>query len=208
MIGLHIQVDTSDMERGLDAMARKQLPFAVAAALTATAKDAQAAVKAQMPARFTLRGPWVPKGIRIRPAKKAQWPAPSVEVGSIDRFMELQQTGGKRVGRRGRAAVPDAARPTPSALTKPSQWPAKLLKRIDAFLMRGRGGNTLVVTKREGYSREKRFSDAYTVWYVLRGEVTVSPRLDLERTVRAVVARSWANRATEAIRKAMETRKK
>ena len=72
MIGIHIQVDTSDMERGLDAMARKQLPFAVAAALTATAKDAQAAVRAQMPARFTLRGPWVPKGIRIRPAKKAQ----------------------------------------------------------------------------------------------------------------------------------------
>lgn len=48
----------------------KQFVFAGVLALTWTAKDSQAAVKSELPKRFTLRNKWTIGGIRIIPATK------------------------------------------------------------------------------------------------------------------------------------------
>lgn len=57
---------------------------AAAIGLTKTAKDAQAALKAEAASVFHLRRSWVPQGIRIEGANAATLNA---KVGSIDKYM-------------------------------------------------------------------------------------------------------------------------
>ena len=86
----------------------KQLPFAVAKGLTATAKDAQGAVLGGLSNKFTLRNNWfkpnTPLGIRIKPAKKNNLQA---EVGTNFDAMEKFETGKDKTPRSGRhLAIP------------------------------------------------------------------------------------------------------
>jgi hypothetical protein len=88
--------DVERITRALDDAAQKQVPFALARALTWTAKDAQSDVRGELPRRFTLRNNWVSSGIRITPAKKG---APEALVGSLEPFMARQETGGVKKAR-------------------------------------------------------------------------------------------------------------
>lgn len=82
MIELRISLEGAELEKL--AAFPKQARFAVVKSLTLTAKDAQAALKAEAPGVFHLRNTWVPQGIRIDPATSGSM---SARVGSIDRYM-------------------------------------------------------------------------------------------------------------------------
>ncbi|GAA0599197.1 hypothetical protein GCM10009099_40360 [Caenispirillum bisanense] len=110
----------------------KQTQFAVALALTRTAKDAQAEVIKSLGQKFTIRTAWVSKGIRIKPATKQKLEA---VVFSKDDFMALQETGGEKTARDGKAiARPYGARKKAGAVTRPSKWPGQMLTQPSFFL--------------------------------------------------------------------------
>ena len=60
------------------------MPYATARALTSVAYAARDDVRKELPGRFTLRRPWVARGITVEPAKKSK---PAARVFSRDAFM-------------------------------------------------------------------------------------------------------------------------
>src|SRR5260370_40269244 len=75
--------DVKRFTRDMDEAANRQIPFALARALTRTAQDAQSDVRSDLPRRFTIRNTWVSRSIRITPATKAK---PEAIVGSLEPF--------------------------------------------------------------------------------------------------------------------------
>jgi hypothetical protein len=71
---MRVEVDTeasSEKFNRVMGQLPKQVRYASALALTRTAQDAQEQVRRQLPNRFIMRSQWVPKGIRIQRATKA-----------------------------------------------------------------------------------------------------------------------------------------
>jgi hypothetical protein len=80
-----IRIDTRDIERAarsMSEMARKQIPFATALALTQTAQAVQKELAADLKKEFDQPTPYITRGTFISPAKKNDLKA---EVGMIDR---------------------------------------------------------------------------------------------------------------------------
>ena len=112
---IRTSVDITKAVAGLHSLQKDQIPFALARTLTFTAKDAQAAVKASLPSKFTLRNRFMENGIRIKPAEKndGRIEADVHTFTSNSRtgapgFMDKQENGGERVPVQGRhhLAVP------------------------------------------------------------------------------------------------------
>lgn len=180
---IRIQVNADAVARGLDNAAKKQLPFAIAKALTLTAKAAQADVIAHLGDTLTIRNAWISKGIRIKPATKRTLTA---EIGSRDRFMALQAQGGERAGKgSGAVAVPVAARRDKAAITRPGKWPGKILDNSGFKAKIGNGH--LGVFKRIGKGKRART----VLFYVLAKRVAVRARWPLAAQVNATAARVW-----------------
>jgi hypothetical protein len=177
----------------LDAIGQKQLPFAIARALTQTTKEAQAAVRADMPRKFTIRRQWVVQGIRIIPATKANLTA---ILYTKDPFMERQEGGGVKTGKpgggnftsnnlpsktgfpvrgvgRGRVAVPTQnVLRSKRDIIRRSELPAGLGSK--AFVIAGNAGTQLLARR---FAKGKRAG--LQVLYVLKGQTFVKPRLEL-----------------------------
>jgi len=133
-----INTDAGDLVRTLERFRVNQYPFAAAVALTRTAQDAQAEVRAELPTRFTIRNRWVSQGIRIVPAKKNCLEA---EVGSRDDFMALQETVGIKRPRGEPLAVPtEKVRRTKRGLISKAQRPRQVLQKPKVFLVQSAGG--------------------------------------------------------------------
>ncbi|MDZ5647168.1 hypothetical protein [Nitrospirillum sp. BR 11828] len=183
----------------------EQLPYAVALALTNTAKDAQEAVRASMPAHFTLRRDWVVQGIRIVPATKQ---LPVAMVYSRDQFMALQETGGLKIPHGKHIAIPlPAVRPTPTALIAKDDLPRNILPTLRA---KG-GGLTAVVTMKNGHKFIARLRNGagkgnrLDLLYYLVDDATLKPRLGLEDITRKVVDRRFVQHLDAALTQAMRT---
>ena len=175
------KIDTSQIRKlgvVLDEFGKDQVPFATARGLTQTAQDARAAIATRLADDFTIRANWVARGIRIQVATKHSLES---AVGSVDRFMEMQATGGEREGRDGkRVAVPEAARKTPSSITRPSKWPGKLLLDRKRYFAKPIGsGDAIGVFKRLG--RDGRAG--VQLWYVLAKSSTIQARWPFEAIV-------------------------
>ena len=92
---IDIKIDPALAVKGLTDFAQDQVPFAMSRALTETAKDVQAAVKADLPRKYTLRNRWVEGGIRIAPATKRAWEA---QVGSRDVDARAERAAARQLG--------------------------------------------------------------------------------------------------------------
>lgn len=108
MMVLNIKSNAKAFVRRLDRIQRKQVPFALARALTWTAQDCQAAIQKQIPATFNTTKKWwlkqQPTGIKIKPAKPAKlWAIVYTEAY----FARLQEDGGLKTPlRAGKLQVP------------------------------------------------------------------------------------------------------
>ena len=130
----------------------KQLPFAVASALTATAKDAQTEIDSELGDKFTLRNNWwkanTPLGIKIKPAKKTDQ---SAEVGSNFDALEKFETGADKTPRGGsRLAVPtDNVRRNKKQIIPRGARP-NALRDKRTFVLQTRNGPVLFQRKFKG----------------------------------------------------------
>ena len=126
MLSLSVKTNAAEIAKQVEGMA-DQMPFATALALTRTAQDVQARLKATLGQHFTIRSNWVAGSIRYRPAQKG--PSPVAYVGSVYDPMALQAEGGQKEGKGGGdVAVPLWARRDLGQRTKPGQWPGRLAK--------------------------------------------------------------------------------
>ncbi len=107
MIRLDVKVDISGAIRKLGAQQR-QLPFAVAKALTATAKDAQRAVTAELPRVFDRPNPFTMRAIAIRSANKQNQKAVVYVREKQAQYLQLEVEGGVRRPRGRALALPSA----------------------------------------------------------------------------------------------------
>lgn len=197
-VAINVSFDTAPIVRGFEDLARKQIPFATAVALTRTAKDAAEDVRNHLGDDFTLRSSWVARGITISPATKTRLRA---EVRSRDKFMALQETGGDRVpSTPGRDAVPvtgSAARPSKAAKSPRRVWPANLKR---GYAVKRGSASTLIFAR---YGRGKK-STSRLLWVVSRA-INVAPRWHLQAIVERDAARRLPEHFKRELLKAIRT---
>jgi hypothetical protein len=104
MLDIRIKVDVKAAIKEINDIARNQVPFVTALALTRTAQKAQEAVRKILPDHFIIRRKaWASGGIRIEPATKANLMA---VVKDINPYMGLQEFGGIKFPMGKNIAVP------------------------------------------------------------------------------------------------------
>lgn len=191
-----------------------QIPFATALALTRTAQDVQAALKARLGDHFTVRSNWVTNSIRYRPAKKGVNPV--AYVGSVYEPMADQVEGGTKEGRGGRdVAVPVWARRDKGATTKPGQWPGKLAKRKNFFVApfsTGPFGVGRAARSEEGVGLFQRIGRGkgkkhLRLWWTIRDSVQIKARWPFGEESNAAVRAEFADNFWAALEQARATAK-
>lgn len=186
MLKLDVTADVAKATAHLSQAAKQRVPNAVAKALTRTAFDARDAVRETLPQRFTLRRPWVSRGIGVTPANPRTL---SAEVWSRDRFMALQETGGVKVGKLAIPVGPMAQKARTQVIPK-SQWPRAMLAKKGVFVRRG----TVF---------ERRDKKRIVALYLLRRRQKVAPRFGMADTVRSVALREYQRQMARALREAL-----
>jgi hypothetical protein len=169
-----------------DDLVNKQLPFATARALTLTAQDAQTAIRAAMPSKFTIRNTWSQRGIIVKPADKNVIPARSaVMVGDMWNYLFMQESGGEKTPTSSQhIAVPEDIRSSPSQILRSQLRPKALLARKDVFIKDLGGGNQAIYQRLPG-GRLK-------LLYILTPETHIKPRLGLAETALKIGNERWA----------------
>lgn len=93
MIDFTVASNLDDIIGALREAEAKHVPFAWTLALNRTAGQAQAELRTNLPADFTIRRNWTERGIRVKGATKA---APVAYVFTKDWYMQDQETGAER----------------------------------------------------------------------------------------------------------------
>lgn len=183
MLTLDLSADLAKATEHLSDLAARRIPDAAAKALTRTAFEARDAVRDGLPERFTMRRPWISRGIGVTPAKPRTLMA---EVWSRDRFMALQESGGTKTGKLAIPVGPMAEKARAQVIPK-SQWPGKLLAKKNVFY-------------RAGAVFERRDEKRIMALYLLRRRQKVEPRFGMAETVRSVALREFQRQMERALR--------
>lgn len=116
----------------------KQIPYALALAITEVANYSRDAVKSELPNHFTIRNNYTAKGIRVKRAEKRDYPNIHALVGSVDKFMDDHDQGGDRPKKRKAFSFPYSIRRAYKSLVPRRKWPGKLLGEGQRSINRGR----------------------------------------------------------------------
>ena len=119
-------MDSRGLNRFNEAM-RDQLPFATAVALTRTAAQAKDEVIKELPRHFIIRNQFTKRGIMSERAEKRDWPHSKATVGSISKYMVVQESGGSKSPTGKAFSIPKGIRASDQRLVPRSKWPGKIL---------------------------------------------------------------------------------
>ena len=89
-----MRADVKKLTRELDAFARKQIPFATAQALTATARKVQEAETRAMGEMFKSASPFTMKSVRVIPARKNNLQATVFVMDRAAKYLKPYEAGG------------------------------------------------------------------------------------------------------------------
>ncbi len=139
-MNISVQSNISEVMPKLAQFTSKQAPFAIAKALTSTAKLVQSEISGQLPSVFDRPNPFTRRAFAIKPANKATLEAFVFAKDKQARYLKFQvQGGGRRVKGFEKRFGGEVAGQRPSSLTL---VPGKAIKR-DQF-----GGVSLATIKR------------------------------------------------------------
>lgn len=196
-----VSSNAPELRRVFREMARTQIPFATAVALTKLAQLGRDAGRTRLEAEFKVRSKRVPRGLSIERAEKRDWPNPKAIVGHRDEFMLLHETGGFKKPQKGarRIAIPTRVvkRTTTGRIVKrhkPASLGSKLEERPGRF-----GAKRLELTSRRARKDRRR------ILFLLRRRVRIEPRFRLRATVNGVAAAQYGPIFTRALDAAMRS---
>ena len=174
-----------------------QFQFAVAKALTETAREVQAEVRANLPKRFTIRRDWVVRGIMVKNATKQNLEA---VVYSRDKFMNLQEFGGPKDPRGNYLAVPTSmVRRTPRDMIRKADRPAQLGDKAEVVEVNGRKFLALKKPRRGANGQMLRFM------YLLIPRAQIDERLGMRTDGQRIAGARFGPNLQAAIEYAMRT---
>ena len=190
MISIRVDLDLGPWRAFTDALVAREIPFAIAVALTRTARDARQRLVAELPHHFQIRTPYTEKRLRFKAATKRDLVA---EVGHLGDYMRLQAEGGRKLPRKRAVGVPTAKlrQQSPSGTTTRNLWPSRLTRQ-GAFTLPTRSGAMALYRRLQDGSLER--------LYVLAQAVDVQARWPFEETVEDVVRDRWPINFNEAMR--------
>lgn len=183
MIITELQINDT-VEQQLHLVASRQIPFAVAASLTAVTKIAQAEVRDHINETFTIRrkSGGFASSIAVKPATKQSLTA---EVYTMARFAALQQIGGLRQPQGSNLAIPSYQNLSEVKMRRSARSIA------DAFEMKLQDGQMALV-RRKGKSLQ--------FLYFLRKQADVTKRFKMIEIVTETARREFARTLEAKIR--------
>lgn len=103
---IDVNVDLSAVTRTLGQRAQRQVPFAAARALTATAQAAQAAFARVMPSRIDRPTPFTQRAVAVRPARKTALEAVVYLRPAQAKYLAVEELGGVVQASGGHRSIP------------------------------------------------------------------------------------------------------
>lgn len=196
-VALNLRSDYLKLSARLDDIAKKQMPFAAARALTDAARDAAQTITVALPSIFDRPTPFTTRAIAVMPARKETLTA-QVFVKDIQaKYLELEETGGTR-------EPPETALivPVDIALNPFGNIPRGALKRLA-----GGGRSQVFVGKVKGvggfWQRGPHHSIRLLAAFV--AEEHYKPRFDFRRRVVAAATKSFPRFLEERLKAALAT---
>lgn len=217
-----IESDIAGLMQDISDVARKQLPFASAVALTQTAKDGQEATRKELKSSLTLRNKWSENGIQINRAEKKAFPATFAEVGIEQRraylIDHIEGNPTRRPRKGSRHAIPKAIKRTKTGRIPASKHIRKLKQRKDSeypyrggptkrggarrepFMINSRRTGNLLLVRRTSKSRYP-----LEVLYAFEDDVQIREAYDMIGSVQKAVNKTYAKNFGKALGKAIAT---
>lgn len=194
---VNLEVNVPEVVHSLETFKSKQLPFAASLGLNLTLKDAQAQVRKELPRRFTLRRPWVARGVQVKPSTKNRlwgW------VSQRDIFMALHEPGGlkKPAGRMLAIPIGKLQRRAKRQVLPKSQRPAGQLRKKNVYIGQTQKGVPAIIKRGTGRARQQ-------VLYILKPSARIEPQFNFVPTVTRVVRRRWQRNFGAAMARAVRT---
>lgn len=225
---LTLKVDVTKAVSWFDEIEEKQLPFAIAKSINATAKDVQLAEREHMHATFHLnREQWADRSVKITHfAKKTEQsatiaiapPGSDAKPYKVDVFGKFEEDT-EKTGFQGHAiVVPVDATRTKGGIISNTMRPSKLnlqpvTSRSDLRIYTG-DRNTVLIQRPDGTGLVIQRTGPHrlgvldgTVLFLLKPRVTIVPNLQFEPIGERVVDERFQERFDEAWALAMETAK-
>lgn len=221
---VRIDFDYRKEEKKFDGIMREQFPFAVAIALTRTAVQAQKVVQRETQQRFKLHTMFIPRNIRVIPAKKkdiAKFGLAEAFVGTtkVISFMSLHEFGGTKTPKGSALSLPSAGLGTgfksETGKIRNQFRPKTLLSRMDKGagtrkgVRNGKGGGKPAAFVAKGMILVRQGPGRYPlrVLYKFESKARIKSRWEFEDTVRTVVENYFAHNMEASMRFAVETAK-
>lgn len=195
---IRIKVDAAAAIKEVRGIKDNQLPFALARALTMTAKDGQGKMIEELPQHFTLRTKWympqTPFGFKIKPATKSNFTS---EIYSNAPWLTDFEAGATRTPAGQTFAVPtDVVRRTKRELITKGQRPKALMHKTRPAFIEAMGNKAGIF-----YSKTKR--GPARLMYALIKKAVIKPRLKFQVTIEKVVTQKFPENFTKAFNEAL-----
>lgn len=204
-IRFEVEFNEASIRRWFDGLVRDQIPFAIAQALTWTARDARKKLVSDLPSQFTIRKNVTRSKTNFEKATKRNLTA---LVGHRLDYMRRQAEGDVRRAESSRyVAIPTAAARaiTPTGVTMrsknfPRVFLSKRGKKRHGTFTRSIGGKIAVFRTRKGANKIDP-----ELMFILSPSVKLEKRWPLQDTVEEVVANRWTENARRSFKRAMRS---
>lgn len=212
MLNMKVETNSREVAGWFHDLYRDQIPYATARAINATAIDFQKREREGLEDRFTIRRPWVLRGIKINREDFAtkEKPEAIVHVDQDRSFLIKFEKGGVKRPRGRSLVVPVDARRTKSGVVSRTIRPRALgLKEIGGgravgdkrtFLIRKPGGRGVIF---QWFGR--RGSGQTRTLFMMIPSAKVDPRLHFEDTAKDVVRRRFEENFEREFDRAIRT---
>ena len=194
MVAISVKYKSRELERGLDSIQRRQVPFATSQALNDTAADGMKFVRFMMPRHLDRPTPFTVKGILFGRSNKRNLTSFVFVKSVVWRYLKYQILGGTRINRGG-VAVPARGK----KLNKYGNIPGKrtgLVKGKDYLAKKGR---ILGVWRDKGKKKRSQLQ------VLIADKATYRPILPFKKLVKRVVDKRFVGHWNKRMKAALRT---